>query len=316
MDCFMGLDSGGSKTECVLCDREGHILHYDLGKGCNAQDLGYEVVEKRLSELVRAGAAAAPGPIWGVYAALAGIGPKKEFPANCIAPFVSPETNIRVLEDGPIIISSMLGNGDGCSLIAGTGSSVYVRKAGKVAAKIGGRGYLIDTAGSGFEIGRDGIAAAYRALDGQGEDTVLVQKVTDYMEGRPFGQWRARIYAPEIGGRRFIAAFAPRVMEAWQEGDRIASDIVDFAAEGQARMVRAAAKHFDSDFFVVCSGGLHLHYPRYTALIQSKCPPQARLLSAAAAPVYGAVVEALLDAGIPVTDQTRENFVRDYAKFR
>lgn len=311
MRYVIAMDSGGTKTDCVLCDTQGRVLRRVVEQGCNAFDLGYPVVEPRMHSLMEQITRDAPGPIGAVFAAVAGQGPKSSFPRDIIRQYVQPETVIRTDNDGPCIITSMLGAADGCGMIAGTGSSLFVRKNGEIVAKIGGRGYLIDTGGSAFEIGRDGIAAAYRALDGQGEPTVLVELLEEAM-GVPVLKSRSRIYDQETGGRRYIASFARVVFRGWEMGDEVCRQIIDLGAEKQAMLVRAAAKHFDGEFTVVLSGGLHLHIPAYTELIRSKCPPQAKLLRATVPPVCGGAMEAMMDLGVTPDDTTRQNFMSTY----
>lgn len=311
MRYVIAMDSGGTKTDCVLCDEQGNVVRRVVEQGCNALDLGYPVVEARMHSLMQKITRDVPGPIGAVFAAVAGQGPKASFPRDIIREYVQPETVVRPDNDGPCIITSMLGRADGCGMIAGTGSSLFVRKNGKIVAKIGGRGYLIDTGGSAFEIGRDGIAAAYQALDGQDEPTVLVELLEEAM-GVPVMKSRSLIYDQKTGGRRYIASFARVVFRGWEMGDRVCCRIIDEGAEKQAKMVRAAAKHYDGEFTVVLSGGLHLHIPAYAELIRTKCPPQATLLRADVPPVYGGVVEAMLDAGIEPADTAKQNFMSTY----
>ena len=68
----------------------------------------------------------------------------------------------------------MLGHVDGASMICGTGSSLYFRK-GDSYSYTGGWGYLIDSCGSGYVLGRYAIQAAVRAHDGRAEPTILCE---------------------------------------------------------------------------------------------------------------------------------------------
>ena len=43
MDYYIGVDSGGSKTEFVLADETGHVLQRAVDSGCNPLDKGPDV---------------------------------------------------------------------------------------------------------------------------------------------------------------------------------------------------------------------------------------------------------------------------------
>ena len=62
-------------------------------------------------------------------------------------------------------------------MIAGTGSAAYGENAAGLSHKTGAYGYLIDDAGSGYGVGRTGLAAALRAADGTGEPTTLTERL-------------------------------------------------------------------------------------------------------------------------------------------
>lgn len=85
-------------------------------------------------------------------------------------------------DDGWGMISSMLGQAPGCCIVCGTGCSLFARTPDAL-YHIGGLGYLIDTVGSGFILGRDAILAAIKQVDGRGPKTVLYDLVRAQMGG-------------------------------------------------------------------------------------------------------------------------------------
>lgn len=316
MKYFIALDSGGTKTDAVLCDETGHILSRVLDKGCNAGDLGFPVARVRLADIMDRLLAGVQHPVAAVYAGIAGASPKSSgFPQDVLLPRIGSEAILQVANDGPMLITGMLGRADGCGMIAGTGSSLFVRQGGQIVSKIGGRGYLVDTGGSAFEIGRDGIAAAYRALDGQSEHTMLVEMLEQAM-GFPVMKAHGHIYDKENGGRRYIASFARVVFDAWRQGDWAATAIIEEGARKQASLVKAAAKLFPGDFTVVLNGGVHLNVPDYAPLIQALVPQRAHLVRSDVPPVFGALLEAMYDAGLDPDPHgsIRQQFMADYAR--
>ena len=129
--------------------------------------------------------------------------------------------SFAICDDTYSVISSVLGHRDGCGLVAGTGSSLFVRAGNKGCIHIGGWGYLIDTGGSGYDLGRDAIYMALRSVDGRGRKTVLNHllekelgcRVEDAISG---------IYA---GGRPYIASLAHNVFEGRRMGDSVCGEI-------------------------------------------------------------------------------------------
>ena len=61
--------------------------------------------------------------------------------------------------------------GWGVSVVAGTGVACLTVPADGAARIVGGHGYLIGDEGGAFWIGREGIRAALRAMDGRGAST-------------------------------------------------------------------------------------------------------------------------------------------------
>ena len=52
MKYYIAIDAGGTKTDSVLFDQEGHVLARDLRRGANAFDLGPMEAAARISGAV------------------------------------------------------------------------------------------------------------------------------------------------------------------------------------------------------------------------------------------------------------------------
>ncbi|MGI5963831.1 MAG: N-acetylglucosamine kinase [Lawsonibacter sp.] len=311
MGYFIGIDAGGTKTESVLLDETGRIWCRRVRLGCNPMDHGIPETYKRIQAAVEELVEQAPGPICGLYGGIAGLD-RIELPMAEYLAQQFPLGHVRTEDDGFNLISGTLGHVDGCGMVCGTGSSLFARIGGEPALHIGGLGYLIDTGGSGFELGRDALKAAFRCLDGRGENTVLVELLT-----REFGKDpRKALLDIYSGGRPFIASLAHIVFEGANLGDEVSRAIVEEGADKLAELTVAAARHFTGKFPVVLSGGIPTAYPSYAALIEKKVSPQAELMLAQVPPVYGAAVEALWDAGIAADETVRQRFMEDYRRIK
>lgn len=311
MKYMIAVDCGGTKTDTVLFDETGHIHHRDVSAGANGMDIGKAEALRRFLGTMERVVPLSPGRVSAIYGGIAGVMPLGDFYTPVVAPKDYADS-LRFADDGPSMISATIGHQNGCAMVIGTGSSCFIRIDEQPLRKVGGKGYLIDTGGSGFELGRDALAMAFRAADGRCEATLLTESIQEQM-GAPIDQWMERIYDPVSGGRAFVASFAHHVFEARARGDWAANDIFDRGAALLADLTYAAAKWFDGPFPVVMNGGLVSHFPEYADAIRSRSHPRAIMRLGDAPPVYGSAVEAMWDAGLEADDMFRARFLADYA---
>jgi len=310
MRYLIAVDGGGTKTDTVLFDETGHILCRDLSAGGNGMDIGKEEALRRLQGVLERVIAKAPGKISAIYGGIAGVMPLGDFYSPVIGPMDLADT-IRFDDDGRSLISATLGRQDGCGMVCGTGSSCFIRIEGQPLRKVGGKGYLIDTGGSGFELGRDALAMAFRAADGRCDHTVLLDLIGEEM-GVPVERWMEKIYDPVTGGRPFVASFAHNVFVGRKMGDWACQEIFDRGAALLGDLTHAAAKWFEGEFSVVMNGGLIANFPEYAQAVCAASHPRARMIRAEAPPVYGSAVEAMWDAGLEADDAFRSRFLAEY----
>lgn len=312
MKYLIAMDGGGTKTDAVLFDVTGHIVHRIVGEGCNARDVGVETAKDRLKDIFMQLVDASPDK--SICGALCGIAGKTAYEKAFVEEITGLVSvgSLKMANDIGILISGMLGAADGCGMVCGTGSSLGVRKNGNLTAMIGGRGYLIDAQGSGYSMAREGLYRAVRALDGRDEHTVLVDLFREAM-GKPLFQAIDDIYA---GGRRYIASFAHLIFEGREMGDPVCEEIIETGSFKMAELTWAAAKHFEGEFPVIMGGGLFAAYPQYAQLVKDKASPRAKMIIPDVPPVYGAAVEAMGLAGMSCGEGFKENFLRDYAVWR
>jgi len=214
-----------------------------------------------------------------------------------------------VEDDRRIVLSGTIGHTNGCGMICGTGSSLSIIKENKPILQIGGLGYLIDTCGSGYELGQAALKQSFRYLDGRGEFSILPELISQCI-GKNLSDAMYEIYA---GGRAYIASLANTVFKAAECGDAVAKKIIDTASSQLAELTYAAEKHFEGDFPVVMTGGIFSAYPDYCLSVMAKSSAKAQMQTANVPPIYGALVEAMWQYGIVASSEVKENFIRDLA---
>lgn len=308
MKYCIAVDGGGTKTESVLFDETGHILLRHLGNAGTATDLGVEEARRRLLACLDEVFSHAPGRLSSLYGGVAGVLPNGDIYSQAVRARYAVDA-IRFDDDGNNLISGTLGHSDGCGMVCGTGSSLFARVEGQPLRHIGGKGYLIDTGGSGFELGREALCMALRSVDGRCGSTVLLELLEKRL-GQPVSD--RIIPVVHHRGRAYISSFAPAVFEGRKLGDRICCEIFERQSALLADLTYAAERYFEDRFPVVMGGGIVAHFPEYVEAIKEKASPRADMILQEAPPVYGAAVEAMWDAGIIVTESVKASFLADY----
>jgi glucosamine kinase len=197
--------------------------------GVLAPGAAAELVAAALRPLVRAGRILVTGDVVTGYCGAVGLGPGVVVAAGtgAIALAVGPEP-------GAEGAASAGAGGPGGPGAEGPGAG-----APRV-ARVDGWGWLLGDAGSGYEVGRRGLAAALRAHDGRGGSPLLAK-----LAERELGPLD-ELVRPVHGAAnpvRTVAAFAEQVAEAAGAGDPLARAIWDDAvAELATTAVAAAAR--------------------------------------------------------------------------
>lgn len=305
----IALDAGGTKTEIIVHDAFGHIYGRVIMPGINCMDMGVEEAQRRAVEAIEKGAALIPdGVPERVFAGIASTYYYGEQFTDALKKHFSG-WKIRWEDDGVGMISSMIGQKDGCCIVCGTGCSLFARIGDKI-HHIGGWGYLIDTWGSGYVLGREAIRAAVRQSDGRGVKTALYELVSAHV-GCPAENAVPLLYA---GGRPYIASFAKCVFAGCAQGDRESLRIFDEGARALAEMTNAAEPYFDGDFDVVMSGGILRNYPEYAKAVSGYGSKRANMIAADVPPVLGCALENAWACGAVDDAAFRERFMTDYRK--
>lgn len=311
MKYCIAADGGGSKTDVVLFDETGHILDRYVGPGGNATDIGIDEAFSRFYGCLEHIKRGVKEKISSMYCGMAGVLPNGDFYSSRLSS-VDWIDHIRFDDDGCNLISGAFGHADGCGMVCGTGCSLFVRIDGEPLRHIGGKGYLIDTAGSGFDLGQQAIRMALRAVDRRVEPTVLTELLSEII-GMPISD--SVIPIVHKGGRPYIATFARAVFEGRKLGDRICEEIFQNGAASMADLVTAAGHCFPGEYSVAAGGGIVNHYPEYVQQIREMSPERCHLTVLDAPPVYGAAVEAMWDAETEVTAKFKTRFISDYYLF-
>jgi N-acetylglucosamine kinase-like BadF-type ATPase len=254
---YLGIDGGGTKTEFVLANEKGEVLRHAVLGPSNPNDVGFGGMQQVLRQgIAEVAGAYAPEAI-SVFAGIAG-GTTSDV-AEKIHAFLADFGFAKVKNgsDAQNAISAGLGRMDGVAVIMGTGSVAFAQREG-VLHRIGGYGYLLGDAGSGFALGRDAILAALQAEDGSGKETLLHAAVLHRCGKERVLPALGDFYS---GGKTYIAQYAPLLFEAAEQGDAVALEILERQMREIARLIVGGAKKLQQTVVpVAICGGIATHH--------------------------------------------------------
>ena len=160
MNFKIGVDGGGTKTECILVDASGKIVARRLAPGCNPSIAGAEqarlIVTDALCAL-RDGATVSSTRLF-----MAGApGFWQEFAAT-----LTDFGRTSAHDDSLPVLELATDGAPGLVLHAGTGSFVAARAPDNSVHYAGGIGWRFGDSGSGYELGRRTVARGLLELQG------------------------------------------------------------------------------------------------------------------------------------------------------
>lgn len=237
-----GIDGGGTRTTVVVCDLEGQVLHSFQTGTINHYGAGIPQVRENFAAIA-AGLIAKfdclPGTIFTGNSALDGLADDplvQELTGGVFRP-----SKVVFHSDVYIALLSFTMGKPGAVLISGTGSMACGIDEGGVYLTAGGWGQVLGDEGSGYHLALEGIKAALRAHDGLSEHTLLIDSVMSFFDLEKMSGLIDKIYNPPVE-KSLIAAFAPEVDKAADEGDGPALDLIEKEAEWLYKLALAISR--------------------------------------------------------------------------
>jgi N-acetylglucosamine kinase-like BadF-type ATPase len=260
----MGIDGGGSTVRVAITTPDLTVRGQSEGPTANPGVVGADKAADTIRETMRRALDAAGLTADQIAAVGIGVaGAAAHHSAGwlrAVVEAITPQARIVPSADFEIALVGALGQRQGVLVLAGTGSLAYGINAAGVTALVGGWGYLLDDAGSGYWIGIRALEAVVRAADGRGQNTALTPALLNAL-GLPGSlDLIAWLYRAEAARTREIAQLAPLVIERAAENDPAARAIVSQAAAELELATRTVIRRLDMpapDF--AFAGGLLTH---------------------------------------------------------
>lgn len=248
---MIGIDGGGTKTEFVLFDEDGHVLGRERLGGTNPNIYGSEGTQSTLKKGIDALTVRENGVV-AIFAGIAGCGVESN--RRAVLSFLKktyPGVRIEVRNDAYNVIYSTPYFERCAMAIMGTGSSVFAKTPTEF-VRLGGWGFLFDNGFSGYAIARDGLMAALAAEDHTAPHTLLLDMLQKELGGGIFENI-ATLYSLPM---EKIAAYAKHVFDAYRMGDSVAKEILQHRADVLTHFLDTATKRHDTGTRVILAGGL------------------------------------------------------------
>jgi N-acetylglucosamine kinase-like BadF-type ATPase len=265
----IGIDAGGTKTVGMLADESGGVLAEARGGGANLQTHGELEVEKVFDHVLES--LGRERPVAALCLGIAGVDrPHDEGVIRAILRRLGWRQNARVVNDAAVALAAGAPDGYGVVILAGTGSIAYGMDPAGKSARSGGYGFLLADEGSGYWLGHQALRAVVRATDGRGPHTLLQPLVFGVLEVSSVADMIPRVYEKGLPKHR-VAALAPLVQRASDQGDRLAGDLLDTAADELGRAARAVARQIalPETFPLVLAGGVFRGCPSLAGRIEA-----------------------------------------------
>ena len=287
---LVGIDGGGSKTDFLLCDIEFNEVARRISTRSNPNDIGIDaliaLIEENLNLLIR-DSGIDKSQIIAAFAGIAGL-TCADYAERVTSVLYSvlPDAVCGALHDGINVLYGVFADFDGVSIICGTGSSCFVKRGSEI-IRIGGYGRF-DLTGNGYEIGKAAIAHALKAIDGREESGALASLIKEKFGDDLVGRLDSLIALTKTE----IAALAPLVLKACEQGDGYAQSIIDENMRYIAKLIERAGDYFEGQYFVAVAGGI-LKSTVAQAALYKLLSTRVRLITSEHDPAFGAAAKAL-----------------------
>lgn len=265
----IGVDGGGTKTECILVDEAGEVVACHVGTGCNPSVVGPEkarsILAAALDSLraesathIAAAGGSAEEARAGITATLLCMAGSRSFWEE-FAARLAGFGEVEARDDSLPVLELATHGRPGLVLHAGTGSFVAARGPDGSVHYAGGLGWRFGDPGSGYDLGRRAVARALLELQGWAPGSRLSRLVRDHagLGAAADAGALTRFYYQHEDPTRHIAALTPAVLQLAGEGDEAARRLMTESTAGLLELaLGVATKLFSASLLETVPAGL------------------------------------------------------------
>lgn len=301
MKYIIGFDCGATKSECALADNTGKILLQLKGGPANFLVIGVEKASANIFSLIKKCIPefdSAHSEIEMIIIGAAGAGRKEDAEKlrKALAKKLKTEKcfvkSLVVVGDNEIALKAAFPNSPGCILIAGTGSIIYGKDAINKIHRVGGFGRMIGDEGSGHSIGRKGLQAVSKHLDGRNKKTKILELLDKKHKINSPEELIKKVYKENFD----IASVSELVLQAAAKKDKAAMQILDEESDELINHIKAVQKKMKTEEIKISfAGSLISNKNTYSNMLRRKIKsslPSVKIAKPKYSPVGGAILIA------------------------
>lgn len=260
MAFYLGIDGGGTKTECVVGD-ETRLLAQSVGSTVKIKKVGEDAAGQAIEATIMQACAQAgvlPRDLSQTCIGLAGssIPEVSDWAYAVLSQLVGGE--VTVVNDTLIAHQAAFHGGPGVLVIAGTGSNVLGINDRGDTARAGGWGPIISDEGSGFWIGRTAVAKAMRSYD-CGNSNALLNAI---MRAWKLHSREEVVSMANSNPPPDFACLLPAILRCAESGDGLAREILTLSAAELAQLARIVIRRLwpgPAPISIAVTGGVFAH---------------------------------------------------------
>lgn len=314
---LIGIDGGATHSTAVAAASDGRILAAAYGDGLNFNNVGVEKVRLRIEALVRELCDKTGMDADCVCVGSAALDlPADEETTRRFTGYLKYE-QLDLQSDAYIALMGLTRGEPGMIAICGTGSMLMLADSEGKQHISGGWGYILEDAGSGYAIARQGLIAAINDFEGIGETTAITAHVCGYFGVSEMREVINRLYDPSFTPD-MLAGFARYVLTEAENSDETARSIIRSNMSKLAAQAAELFKKAPGAVRIGLYGGIFAHSPAaneaFETALHSRMP-EAEICSPEYTPELGAVIHLMNRRGT-LTAEALENMKATYERIR
>lgn len=276
MSYFIGIDGGGTKTKCVLCNDSLEVIHQTQSGPSNFLTIGTDKVADTIIELINVCCTSTNISVSNIQNITIGTtGAGRESDAKKLRDAVVAKAksigldlnSFNVVSDARIALEGSFTGQPGSILIAGTGSIMFGKDKDGNIHRVGGFGRLIGDEGSGLTMGKKGLNLISKYYDERGKSTLLTSKVEKQFNISDQSDLIIKVYSDSFN----IQDVAPLVIESANEGDELCNEILDQETNELLLHIMAMKKKLNEEKMkIVFIGGTITTNNSYSNMLREK----------------------------------------------
>ncbi|MDR3668654.1 MAG: BadF/BadG/BcrA/BcrD ATPase family protein [Ignavibacteriaceae bacterium] len=256
MKYFIGIDGGGTKTDCIITDENCNQLFAIKGGPLNLlaatpSESSDTILKLINSCLLNLDITLTQLNCIGVGAAGAGRSENSEKLGNNLNALLQNSVKLRVFTDAEAALEGAFNGKPGCILISGTGSIIFGKDQSGIIHRCGGYGKILGDEGSGYMLGKKALITAAKQFDARNEKSLLTELLKDKYQIQSVQDILNEVYNNKLD----ISSIAPIVLASAGNNDKVSLRIIDEETNELLLLISCMKKKLEQENFDISFGG-------------------------------------------------------------